>query len=120
MAEDGEKGYKLDKLLEYVGDNPETIRDMVSLFLQSAEEMKIQMLEACHQNNPEVVGKLAHKLKPSLDIFGVHNLAVQVRILEKIQHDKEMCLNIHTVVAAFLKNLDVVVRELRADYPPTP
>jgi len=112
-----EKLYKLDKLFEYVGDSQETIREMVNLFLQSADEIKTQMMTACRQNNPEGVGKAAHKLKPSLDIFGVNNLAVQVRLIEKIHLDKEMCLNLHQIVKDFLDKLDLVVQQLHHDFP---
>lgn len=118
MSKANEKLYKLDKLKEYVGDSPETLCEMVGLFLQSADEIKMQMQAACSQNDPEAVGKAAHKLKPSLDIFGVSSLAVQARLIEKIHHDKEMCLNLHQVVKDFLDKLDLVVQQLQHDYSP--
>ncbi|MBS1635771.1 MAG: PAS domain S-box protein [Bacteroidetes bacterium] len=75
--------YDLQKLLDGFEGNDEFARNMVDLFIETAEETMHDMEHAMADNNPELVKSLAHKIKPSIDIFNIRALTGLVRSIER-------------------------------------
>lgn len=108
--------YNLRKLIDYIGDNEETIKEMVGIFLKSAHDLSGQMMEACVANDLENVSKAAHKLKPSLDIFGIDDLALPIKQIEQSYKNNESCDSVFLIVRNLNKRLIEVMDQMRKDY----
>jgi HPt (histidine-containing phosphotransfer) domain-containing protein len=108
--------YNLRKLIDYIGDNEETIKEMVGIFLKSANELSGQMMEACVANDLESVSKAAHKLKPSLDIFGIDDLAIPIKQIEQSYKNNESCTSVFVIVRNLNNRLLFVMKQMRDDY----
>ncbi len=108
--------YNIKKLVEYVGDNEETIKEMVSIFLKSAPELLGQMLEAYDKGDLDATSRAAHKLKPSLDVFGLDDLGDPIRKIEqafKNNGSPKMILPFIELVKSRLTN---VLQQMHDDY----
>lgn len=111
--------YNLSKLIDYVGDNPDTIREMIGIFIQSARELCTQMIEGCANGDVGLVSKTAHKLKPSLDIFGVESLAQPIRLIEAAKDNGVECQTLYPEIMRLHQRMTVVMEQLSRDYPGT-
>lgn len=116
-SDQGNTSYNLSKLIDYVGDNPDTIREMIGIFIQSARELCTQMIEACANGDVGLVSKTAHKLKPSLDIFGIESLAQPIRQIEAAKDNSIECQTLYPEIMRLHQQMAVVMQQLNRDYP---
>lgn len=65
------------------GEN-QTVRDIVTLFIEQKEETQKSFDEALDSANFESLSAIAHKNKSAVRIFGLNNLADKLDDLEKI------------------------------------
>lgn len=113
---ESEHPYNLRKLIDYIGDNPETIREMVGIFLQSANDLSSQMLDSGMKNDWENVAKAAHKLKPSLDIFGMDELMAPIRQIEQQAKNGGHTDETFNLVKSLVQRLKSIMLFMRSDY----
>lgn len=116
MTAEGEKLYNLSKLIEYVGDDPATIKEMVGIFLTSARELSAQMKSGCEAGSVEMTSKAAHKLKPSLDIFCIPGAATQVRLIEQAHQNALSCQSLAGLLHVFFEQLNPALSALEKDF----
>jgi HPt (histidine-containing phosphotransfer) domain-containing protein len=74
--------YDLTKLEAIAKGNKLFVNKMVNLFKEQAPATLLEMEEAFTQDNFEKVGKLAHRLKPSIDNMGISSLKETIRDIE--------------------------------------
>ena len=79
---DAQSLYSLDKLNAIGGGNEAFLRKMTDLFKTLAPATLVEMEEAYRTGDFQKVGKLAHKLKPSLDQMDIKSLHEIVREVE--------------------------------------
>lgn len=108
--------YNIKKLVEYVGNNEETIKEMVSIFLKSGSELLGQMLEAYQAGDLDAVSRTAHKLKPSLDVFGLDELAEPIRKIEQAFKNEETLEMISPFIKMVENRLNIVLQQMHNDY----
>lgn len=77
------KSYHLDKLIAFVGDDPDAIKNMVGIFLHTTPELLETINQSYKQKQPEQMAKAAHSLKPTLDVFGVDSVYDVIRKIEQ-------------------------------------
>ncbi|HMM10985.1 MAG TPA: Hpt domain-containing protein [Bacteroidales bacterium] len=71
MSENNSPGpYDLTRLYEYVGSEPEVVKEMVELFIQSATDSLANMETCLLKADCKNLSKESHKIKSSLQIFG--------------------------------------------------
>lgn len=112
-----EKSYNLDKLIEFIGNDEAAVSSMVGIFLQSTPELLGNISDSLQKSDIAAVGKYAHMLKPSLDIFGLDKAFELIKKIETIAKSTE---NHHLLSEMFheLKAiLDKAQADIRADYP---
>ncbi len=74
--------YDLTRLFEYVGTDPQVVRDMVSVFIDAVVESLGKMEESLHTPDCKNLARESHKIKTSLQIFGFDDQLETVRLFE--------------------------------------
>lgn len=79
--------YSLDKLIEISNGNESFVDKMVQIFIEEAP-LNIELLEQLITEEAIVkLGQLAHKMKPSVDMFQMGELSVVVRDIENMSKE---------------------------------
>jgi HPt (histidine-containing phosphotransfer) domain-containing protein len=76
--------YDLNYLKTISDDNREFIREMVETFIQSIPKLLNEMDEALHVGEWSKVSRIAHQMKPSLTLLGIHRLKESAIKIEEI------------------------------------
>ena len=71
-------------ITEQLGDSPEIIHEMCSVFIEVLKEYQEQMQSAIFAADFAQIRLHAHKIKPSLSMFGLQDLLVAIVELEKV------------------------------------
>ena len=78
------KLYNLKQLEELSGGMDEFIDSMIETFLEHTPSQLSEMEAAFKAGNWEQMGSLAHKIKPSIDLFEIPEITNTIREIEKI------------------------------------
>lgn len=79
----------LDKIKEYLGDDPTTIREVLELTLQELEETPPRIVFNIDQRNLQGIRESGHRLKGSCMVAGLENLLAIARSFEHMQEIPE-------------------------------
>ena len=104
----------LSYLEEISGGDAEFIQDMIETFLEETPKDLNEMKVKCHDKNWVEVGKLAHKLKSSIKMFGFESLKNAAVQLEKDGKDLSAVDSIPGKLDSFYALADLAMVELRA------
>lgn len=104
--------FRLDKLKEDAGNNPEFIDRIISTFLKSTPPILAQLETAWKGNDVKSIQLLAHKLKPSIALLQVTSLKETLAYLEKapdtlpeLPKGKEHYFNLISTLATLIDEL---------------
>lgn len=102
-----EKLYDLALVNELARGSQEFISNLAKIFIDTVPPTSAEMVTACEQGNWEQVGKLAHKLKSTVDTLCINVLREDIRAIEKNGKEKKNLESIPPMV----KKTDEVIRE---------
>ena len=71
-------------ITEQLGDSPEIIHEMCSVFIEVLKEYQEKIQDAIFAADFAQIRLHAHKIKPSLSMFGLQELLVSVVEMEKV------------------------------------
>ncbi len=74
--------YNLSQLEELAGGSQEFVESMVDTFLEHTPQQVIDLRAAFDANDMDSLGKLGHKIKPNIDLFGITSLHEAIRVIE--------------------------------------
>ncbi len=107
-----EKLYDLSMVDSIGKDDPEFVKNILSIFLETMPINIEQLRKAGTEKNYEVISKVAHKMKSSIDLLGIHSLKYTIRKLENVVvGDTDYEINIEQV-AATLQTTFIQLKEL--------
>ena len=101
--------YNLNKLKIIAAGDTAFIKKMLETFVGSCNESLSNIVAARKVNDIDMVGKIGHKLKPSIDTLAPW-LSKDVREIEVISESQKLF-----IIDAFIKNLKLVVAEIESD-----
>lgn len=78
-----EKLYDLSLVNDLARGNQEFIVNLAKIFIETVPPTAREMVEACNQKKWEQMGKLAHKLKSTIDTMCISSLKDDIRAIEK-------------------------------------
>ena len=108
------KVYELSKVRELSDDDPEFIKAMVAVFVEEIPMDLEQLAVAVVEGNRAMVHEYSHKIKPTVDMFGLSCL-YDVLVLEAWgKSDDQMDINEHFMRVQ--EDLQKAVEQLKADY----
>lgn len=77
------KKYDLRQLEELAGGNAEFVDSMVETFLEHTPGQLQEMLDAHKNQQLDVLGAVAHKIKPNIDLFEIAEVKSDIRLIEE-------------------------------------
>ncbi|WP_207492563.1 Hpt domain-containing protein [Aridibaculum aurantiacum] len=103
--------YDLGALHDMSGGNKEFILSLVKIYLDTIPANSAEMVHACMGGNWDMVSKLAHKLKSTIDMMRMTTITQDIRTIEldaKNQVNKEILPNL-------VNKVDEVLNAVAAD-----
>ena len=93
MKKNSNNKLNFSKLTKAANGDKVFISEMLMLFVKRTPDMLAEMLNACNENDFEKTARLAHQLKPSVDMIG--NLQMQNILMEihTLTRENSHCLN---------------------------
>jgi len=108
--------YSLDKLNEMADGDDDFVLSVVTVFLEEVPQDLEDLEKAIDEGDYENVYKLAHKIKPNVDILGMEQtraIALEIETLGKDEENKDL---IESKFPALKKDIHQVISELRKDF----
>ncbi len=108
--------YNLDKINEMAEGDEDFVNSVISVFLDEVP-VDLRELETAIQNsNHDQVYKLAHKIKPNVDLLGMEQtraVALEIETLGKSEGNME---TIRERFPVLKRDIEQVIAELRKDF----
>jgi HPt (histidine-containing phosphotransfer) domain-containing protein len=89
------------------GGDENFIKKMVALFIETVPQNLQDLKNAVQQENWDIVGKTAHKLKSTIDSMGIKSIRQEIRSVEANARQKESLDQVPSLVAT----IDNVIQE---------
>ena len=108
--------YNLDKINEMAEGDNDFILSVVSVFLEEVPEDLNALENAIEAKDFEQIYKMAHKIKPNVDLLGMEQTranALEIETLGKNSGDLEV---IQTKFPLLKKDVEQVISELQKDF----
>lgn len=108
--------YNLDKIHEMAEGDEEFIKSVVTVFLEEVPTDMSGLEMALGSKDYDTVYKLAHKIKPNVDLLGMEQtraMALQIETWGRKGENKE---EIERMVPLLKKDIQQVVFELKNDF----
>lgn len=104
--------YNLDYLRSVSGNNEAFIKEMIQTFLQSIPSILEDIERCCTFNEWEKLSRLAHQIKPSLNLMGLDTLRTQVLFMEENAKNQTKLEELPIVVSRFIERSRAILSEL--------
>lgn len=108
--------YSLDKINEMAEGDEDFINSVISVFLEEVPQDLEDLENAIESADYENVYKLAHKIKPNVDLLGMEQsraVALDIETLGKSSANKD---EIEKKFPLLKKDIQQVVSELKKDF----
>ncbi|NQU34722.1 MAG: Hpt domain-containing protein [Bacteroidetes bacterium] len=90
IMEEVKKPYSIEKLSQYVGGDPKQIDEMIVLFLDTVPPEIIQLSQLTKQEKWPEVYKLAHRIKPSFEVFAMDDILEDIKKIEHLARENNV------------------------------
>ncbi len=114
-APSGDKLYDLSMVQSIAGGDMGFIKKMVALFIETVPQNVQELIGNMRQENWQQVGKMAHKLKSTVDSMGIKSVHDDIRTIES---NAKQQLSLHEIPALVYKVEEVInrcVEQLKAE-----
>ena len=108
--------YTLDKINEMAEGDEDFIISVVSVFLEEVPEDLAALESAIASENFEQIGKMAHKIKPNVDLLGMEQTRANAYDLEKLGKASGSLDEIKMKFPLLKKDVEQVISELQKDF----
>ncbi|MEO6175619.1 MAG: hybrid sensor histidine kinase/response regulator [Flavobacterium circumlabens] len=81
--------YSLETLKEFLGNDNESLKDVINSFIESTEENLVYLDTAIIENNTAQIGAIAHRIAPMFKQIQSNEIANILKALEKEEYKKE-------------------------------
>lgn len=108
--------YNLDKLKEMAEGDEDFINSVVSVFLEEIPLDLKELEEALNERNYEQVYKLAHKIKPNVDLLGMEQTRAAALEIETLGKNQNNAAEIARIFPLLKKDIHQVISELKKDF----
>ena len=106
------KPYTLRKVEMYVGGDQVQVKEMIALFLSTTPSELSQLSKAVDRRNWEEIYKLAHRIKPSIEVLEVDSVKPLIKEVEISARKQENYDHIASLMKTINTEMDEVFRLL--------
>lgn len=110
------KPYDLSIVIAISGGDEEFVKRMAQLFLDSIPQLITEIEKASAQKNWDGVGKLAHRLKSTIDSMGISALKTDIRSLEKYGKEKSNTELIPGLIVKLRSEIEKCMIHVKKDF----
>jgi PAS domain S-box-containing protein len=107
----GVRLYNLSLLRDDARDNPEFIKRMLNIFIETIPPIIEKMHEHYENNEMDAISTLAHKIKPTLDGAGIISLKESIRNIESYRDKKRTPEQLKVDIDLLQKVISIVTSE---------
>jgi HPt (histidine-containing phosphotransfer) domain-containing protein len=108
--------YNLDKINEMAEGDEDFIQSVISVFLEEVPEDLAALETALEQENREQAYKLAHKIKPNVDLLGMDKTREAALEIETLGKEGGEMSEMQGIFPMLKKDIDQVIGELKKDF----
>lgn len=108
--------YNLDKINEMADGDQDFINSVISVFLEEVPEDLEALEKALSAKDHEQVYKLAHKIKPNVDLLGMEQTRAIALEMETLGKQEANMAEIEKRFPMLKKDINQVVSELKKDF----
>ncbi len=108
--------YNLDKLNEMADGDQDFINSVISVFLEEVPQDLESLEAAIASMDYENVYKLAHKIKPNVDLLGMEQSRATALEIETLGKSAENSEEIAQKFPILKKDIQQVIAELKKDF----
>ena len=108
--------YNLDKINEMAEGDEDFINSVISVFLEEVPQDLEDLEKALNEQNHEQVYKLAHKIKPNVDLLGMEQTRAAALQMETLGKEQASISEIQQIFPVLKKDIHQVVAELKNDF----
>ena len=116
-TESSEKDYDLTNLKAISRGNEVFIKKMVGIFLNETPPVVVEMLEAYQNQELERMGKLAHKIKPSIDNLNINRIKTTIRSIEGAGKENKNSLELSIWIHEVDQTIQNVLSGMKIEFP---
>ena len=109
--------YSLDKIHEMAEGDEDFIASVIAAFLEEVPVDLIGLEQAIAARDYENVYKLAHKIKPNVDLLGMEQTRATALEIETLGKNVANMQEIEEKFPLLKKDVEQVISELRKDFP---
>ncbi|HVM87553.1 MAG TPA: response regulator [Puia sp.] len=110
-----EKLYDLSMVVSVSGGNHDFIKKMIALFIETVPQNIYELKTSAEAGNWDQVGKIAHKLKSTIDSMGIKSIHQDIRSIEAGAKQKTNLENISTLVEKVKLVIDHTIQQLQTE-----
>jgi CheY-like chemotaxis protein len=103
--------YDLSYLRSISNNNEEFIQEMMQTFVQTMPGVLDQMREGMAEKNFELVSRLAHQVKPSFTLLGIHDQRPAILYIEENGKARTNISELVKVTSQFIHSCEQLMRE---------
>ena len=115
-SEPASRLYDLTMVRSVSGGDEAFIKKMVQLFVETVPPGLAELQQAVQQQQWERVGKLAHKLKSTIDSMGISSLKDEIRTVETSGKHQQNTNAVAPLVQKISEVINTCIAELKADF----
>ncbi|WP_086477434.1 MULTISPECIES: Hpt domain-containing protein [Arenibacter] len=108
--------YNLDNINEMAEGDEDFVRSVIAVFLEEVPQDLEELEKALELKNYEAVYKLAHKIKPNVDLLGMEQSRAKALEIETLAKKEENIPEINRLVPLLKKDVNQVITELKNDF----
>ncbi len=109
------KPYSLHKLSAYVGGDRNEIIDMINIFIDTTSIDINKLSELAKNKEWQSVYKIAHRNKPSFDVFEMNSILGDLKIIELLAQENDKDGTLASLIQKFIYKFDEIVLLLRGE-----
>ncbi len=110
-----EKPYSLNKLSQYVDDDDDEIKEMITLFIDSIPLDINQLPELAKKRDWQSIYKIAHKVKPSFNVFAMNDILLNIKNIELKARNNNIDGDLKSCIDVLMKKFEEIVVLLKAE-----
>jgi len=108
--------YNLDKIKEMADGDEDFIVSVITVFLEEVPQDLEELEMALSRRDYNSVYKLAHKIKPNVDLLGMEQTRANALQIETLGKSAENSTKIEEIFPVLKRDIIQVVGELKKDF----
>jgi len=109
------KLYNLDRLSQYVGNDANQLNEMINIFLDTIPQDIDQLQKLANKEKWDKVYETAHRIKPSVDVFEMDEVLVDIKRIEKLAHENNIENNLVELIKKLSEKFNVIILLLQKE-----